>query len=108
MPEDHLPRRHRHCWGRWEPRGVGRLLKDVSAFKELPKRVRRIGQSTMCECIGLEKVTKLIINGWLRDWPDGKKRRPDHQNQHAQPDPTQRLVARQFRKPAFKLSPQIT
>ena len=87
MPEDHLSQSHHQSLRRWEPGGISWLLKDESAFKELPTRMRGIGQTAVREGIRLEKVTKLIEDGWLRDGPDWQQRRPNRQHQHTQSDP---------------------
>jgi hypothetical protein len=107
MPEEHLPYCHHKPLRGWEPRGISGLLKDISAFKELPKRVRRIGQTAMRERVSLKKVTKLIVDGWRGDRPDRKKHRPHHQNERAKSDPTQHLAAGQTGKSALKSLPQI-
>src|SRR5437660_7687806 len=52
----------------------------------------------MREGVSLQKVTKLIVDGWLGDRPEWQKRCPDHQNQRAQSDPTHCLVASQIGK----------
>jgi hypothetical protein len=107
MPEDHLSYGHHKSLRGWEPGGISGLLKDISAFKKPPKRVRRIGQTAMRESVSLKNVTKLIVDGWPGDRPDRKKRRPDHENEHAQSDPSQSLVASQSGKTAHKSLPQI-
>ena len=107
MPEDHLPKGHHKSLRGWEAGGISGLLKDISAFKEAPKRLRRIGQTAMRESVSLKKVTKLIVDGWRRDRPDRKKRRPHDQNQHAQSNPKQCFVASKTGKPAHKSLQQI-
>jgi hypothetical protein len=90
--------------------GSGRhkwAVEGYSAFKEAPKRVRRVGQTAMRESVSLKKVTKLIVDGWRRDWPDRKKRRSHDHNQHAQSNPTQCFVASKTGNPAHKSLPQI-
>jgi len=59
------------------------------------------------EGVSLQKVTKLIVDGWLGDRPEWQKRCPDHQNQRAQSDPTHCLVASQIGKHAQKSLPQM-
>src|SRR5437867_13204177 len=61
----------------------------------------------MCEGVSLQKVTKLIVDGWLGDRPEWQKRCPDHQNQRAQSDPTHRLVASQIGKGTQQSLPQM-
>src|SRR5207247_10641658 len=107
MPEQELPYSHRKPLRRREPRGIRRLLKDIDTFKEPPKRVCRIGQTAMRKSVSLQKVTKFIVNGWLGDGPDWKKRCPRSEDQHSQPHPTHRLVAGQRGKAAHKFLPQL-
>ncbi len=61
----------------------------------------------MREGVSLQKVTKLIVDGWLGDRPEWQKRCPDHQNQRAQSDPTHCLVASQIGKATQKSLPQM-
>ena len=61
----------------------------------------------MREGVSLQKVTKLIVDGWLGDRPEWQKRCPDHQNQRAQSDPTHCLVASQIGKGTQKSLPQM-
>ena len=107
MPQEQLPYGHRQRLRRRKPRGISWLLKDIDTFKKTPKPVRWIGQMTMRECVSLKKITKLVVDGGRRDGPDRKKRGTDHQNQHAQPNPTQSLVASQSGKRPDKSLPQI-
>ena len=61
----------------------------------------------MREGVSLQKVTKLIVDGWLGDRPEWQKRCPDHQNQRAQSDTTHCLVASQIGKATQKSLPQM-
>ena len=107
MPEDHLSKGHHKPLRGWEPGGVSGLLKDVGAFKEAPKRVRRISQTAVRQSVSLKEVTKLVVDGWRRNRPDRKKRRPYHQNQHAQSDAAQCFAASKPGKTAHKPLPYI-
>jgi hypothetical protein len=53
------------------------------------------------------QITKLVVDGGRRDGPDRKKRGTDHHNRHAQPNPTQSLVASQSGKRPDKSLPPI-
>ena len=61
----------------------------------------------MREGVSLQKVTKLIVDGWLGNRPEWQKRCPDHQHQRAQSDTTHCLVASQIGKRTQKSLPQM-
>ena len=61
----------------------------------------------MGKSVCLQKVTKLIVDGWFWDGPDWKQRRPQDQDERAQSHPTQSLVASKTGKPAQKFLPHI-
>src|SRR6266498_5999271 len=61
----------------------------------------------MRQGVSLQKITEFIVDSWLWNWPDWKKRRPEDQNQRTHRDRTQSLVASQSGKPAHKSLPQI-
>src|SRR5262249_18325523 len=98
MPEEKLPYGHRQALRRREPGSISGLLQDIGAFEELPERMRWIRYATVCERVGLQKITKFIVDGWFGDGPDWEKRRPQEENQHPQPHPTQSLVTSESRK----------
>ena len=61
----------------------------------------------MRKSVSLQKVAKLVVDGWFGDRPDWKKCRSHHEHQHAQSDPTQSLVTGKSGKPAQTFLPQI-
>ena len=88
MAENDLSERQDKALPRRKPRSVSRLLQNVSAFEKLPERMWWVGQTTMRESVGLKKVTKLVVDRGLGDWPNAKKRDPHEENKYSQSDPT--------------------
>ena len=65
MPEKELSYCQCKPLRRWKSRGVSRLLKDIGAFEEVPKRMRWI-RPAVRKSVSLQKVTKLVVDGWFR------------------------------------------
>src|ERR1700687_4370786 len=107
MPEHDLSERKKKPLRRIVHRRIRRLLDLMKGFKLYPHRVRGIGQPSVCECVGGEKIAELVVKRRFRNRQDGQQQKSKAKRRRAHDDHGERAPARQAGEvPLQRLTPR--